>query len=158
MLDLRLVWDPRNGRADIQLASGQPDISRVLETWVIVSLFTDRRAEPSDLPPWANNDPRGWWGDTYLALDKPGDRIGSRLWLLERAKSDAKLPGRARAYILEALQWMVDDRIAGAVDAVCTFPNGDRSRLDTVVTISRPDRTRLSFRFDSLWQELTLAA
>lgn len=158
MIDLRLVWDPQKGQADLQLVNGQPDISQVLETLVIVSLFTDRRAEPSDLPPWADNDPRGWWGDTWLALDNPGDRIGSRLWLLERTKSDSKLPLRARAYILEALEWMIADRIAAAIDAACTFPAGDTSRLDAVVTITRPDRTRLSFRFDSLWQELTLAA
>jgi phage gp46-like protein len=156
MLDIRLIWDPQQGRADVQLVNGQLDTSEVLATWVIVSLFTDRRAEASDQLPSGVTDRRGWWGDSYA--DNPGDRFGSRLWLLARARSNASLPLIARGYILEALQWLIDDGIAAAVDAVCAFAPNTQSRLDAVVTITRGDGTELAFPFDNLWQEIAQAA
>lgn len=80
-----------------------------LETAVIVSLFTDRRVERSELP-YGDNDQRGWWGDGYLK--NPNDKIGSKLWLLQREKMTATTLQRAKNYAEQALQWMIDDRVA----------------------------------------------
>lgn len=162
MSELRLVWDASRGRADIALvAGGQPDLSEALETWIIVSLFTDRLAEPSDPVIAAADgtiDRRGWWGDSYLALDHPGDRIGSRLWLLERSKSWTGLPQIARGYCLEALQWLIDDGIASAVEVKCFFANGDTSRLVALVTVTHISGQPFDYRYDNAWTELALAA
>jgi hypothetical protein len=72
--------------------------------------------------------------------ERSGDLIGSRLWLLHRTKSDNTLPARARGYILEALQWLLDGGVVGGVDATCFFlPNATgavtQRRLGATVTL-----------------------
>lgn len=157
MSELRLVWDPAKGRADLALVNGQLDLSQALETWVIVSLFTDRLAEGSDKvirAPAGDRDRRGWWGDNFLAADHPGDKIGSRLWLLERAKSDRNTPALAEGYIREALQWMLEDGLATAIDVACAFIGGDTSKLRAEVTIEHQTGSAFSFRYDWAWGEV----
>ena len=79
---------------------------------VTISLFTWRRANPDDDLP---GDLRmGWWGDSFPSV--PNDRIGSRLWLLSRAKLTAETVTRAREYAEEALRWLVEDGIAARVE------------------------------------------
>lgn len=155
--ELRLVWDPAKGRADIALVQGQLDLSEALGTWVIVSLFTDRVAEESD-PVIASPDGtvarRGWGADYLLGLDHPNDKIGSRLWLLERAKSDRNTPLLARGYILESLQWMLDDGVASAIQADCRFIDGDTSKLRADITIAHVSGRNLNYRYDWAWREL----
>ena len=61
---------------------------------VLISLFTWRRANADDDLP--GNDRMGWWGDSHPPVDN--DRIGSRLWLLSRAKIVPETLARAKAY------------------------------------------------------------
>src|SRR5260363_352074 len=69
-----------------------------LQIAVMISLFTGRQARPDDVIPDGSTDARGWWG-------KPN--IGSRLWLLERAKATEATRQQARDYMTEALQWLI---------------------------------------------------
>ncbi len=103
----------QGGLIDLENAGGVLATDNSLLTAVIVSLLTDRRAEPDDrlpiepgpaspLPP----DRRGWTGD---ALNPLGRRVGSRLWLLAREKQLPETMRRAEEYAREALQWLVDD-------------------------------------------------
>lgn len=156
MTDPRLIWSNQyGGFADLNLlSSGALESDEDLATAVIVSLFTDRLAEPSDKLPPSQDDRRGWWGDTDLQRLNPGDLIGSRLWLLERHTSDARLPLLARGYILEALQWMVSDGVAASVDAQCFFLNGDQSKLGAVITITRQGSRPVNLQFDWAWKEI----
>lgn len=163
MSELRLVWNPTVGEADLQLVNGQPDLSQALETWIVVSLFSDRLAQPGDpvIPaPDGTIDLRGCWGDTYLAADFPGYvGRGSRLWLLERSKSWPQLPQIARGYILEALQWMIDDGVASVIDAQCFFQNNDTSRLIAIVSVTHVSGQAFNYRYDDAWlEQLALAA
>ena len=41
-----------------------------LRTAVILSLFCHRRAEDEDVIPDGTSNKRGWWADTYLAIDQ----------------------------------------------------------------------------------------
>jgi phage gp46-like protein len=78
MPDIQTLWNVTTG--DWNLVPGDVQSGDDLESAVLISLFTDRRAEASDVVPDGSNDRRGWWGDSgslYL--------IGSRLWLLRRA-------------------------------------------------------------------------
>ncbi len=107
-----------------------------LRTAVIVSLFTDRRAESDDEIPDGGDDRRGWWSGV----------IGSRLWLLARAK---QLPGtlaRARAYAVESLQWLIDDGVAAAVDVSAGWARPGVLALGVVVTLA--DRRRFDDVFN----------
>jgi len=153
MADLRLKWDNTKGRADlVLLPDGTLDTSLDLETMVIVSLFTDRLADPADRLPAGSSDRRGWWGDSYASPS--GELIGSRLWLLTTATDQTPLI--AKSYILESLAWLIEDGIASAVEAECWYPPGTRARLDARITVSRGTGDPLRLDYAAIWQaELT---
>ena len=111
-LDLQLRFDPATRRADLALgADGDLMMDLTAITPMLISLGSDRRAGPDDPLPSGRADlnaggsvvvRRGWPGD---ALDDRGRRIGSRLWLLERAKQDEITRRMAEIWIAEALAW-----------------------------------------------------
>jgi len=121
-----------------------------LETAVVISLFTDRRAEDTDQIPDGTADRRGWWGDSFA--DDGGDRIGSRLWLLGREKQLPSVAKRAETYAKEALQWLIDDGISSRVTVVAEFVR--TGVLGLSVEILRPVGTPLTFRFSNLWEAM----
>ena len=126
------------------------DVTRDLETAVILSLFTDRRAGASDRLPDASSDRRGWWGD---ATD-PAAPMGSRLWLLAREKTTPALRLRVIDYVREALAWMIADGIADRIDVGAEYVPGTPTRLDILVTLERDGLELFSRRFDPFWQEI----
>lgn len=117
-MDIALVFDPLSLSADIAVENGGLRMDAGLQTAVIISLFTDRRADDDDpidpLSPGGGR--RGWPGDL---LEPPGQRYGSRLWLLQRAKMQEQLQdtaGLVEQYAAEALQWLIDDGVADTVE------------------------------------------
>lgn len=161
MTDPRLIWSNQyGGFADLVLQSdGSLEADEDLATAVIVSLFSDRLADASDKLPPGSDDRRGWWGDTDLQRLNPGDLLGSRLWLLDRHTSDAKLPLVAKGYILEALQWLLDDGVAASVDVECFFLQPfDQSKLGAIITITRYGTRPVSLKFDWAWRELGVSS
>lgn len=118
-----------------------------LETSVIISLLTDRRARNDDELP-SGDDKRGWWGDALAAEE--GDEIGSRLWLLSREKQMRSVLLRAREYAEEALQWMVDDGVASSVNVAAEIVR--TGVLGLSVEIVRPARPPVMFRFEKFWK------
>lgn len=142
---IRLTFDSEIGECDLaQAVDGGVDEGDELGTAVLISLFTDRRVGEEELPVVGGQTDversrarGGWWGDAYPDGDEE-DAIGSRLWLLtERGKLLPDAPLRAQAYAIEALDWMIADGVARAVEAVATR-NGE-GRLDLVITITRTD-------------------
>lgn len=119
-----------------------------LETAVIISLFTDRRAEADDALPDGGDDRRGWWGDAYA--EAPGDLIGSRLWLLSREKLLPEALRKAKEYAEEALAWMVADGVAERV--VVAAEAAERKMIGLAVEIHRPRQEPARFRFPVYWQ------
>jgi len=119
-----------------------------LETAVILSLFSDRRAEADDELPFGETDRRGWWGDAWPDTD--GDRIGSRLWLLHREKQTQDVVLRAREYAQEALAWLVEDGVAARVEVDAEIVR--RGVLGLTVRIFRPESTVARFRFEAFWR------
>ena len=119
-----------------------------LETGVIISLFTDRRASseqiPAELP---QDDLRGYWGDISNAT--PSDQTGSLLWLLAREKQLPQVLSRAKQYCQEALAWMVDDLIATRVEVTTEF--GARGWMWITVDIFRPTGSPVRYRFNYEW-------
>lgn len=85
-----------------------------LETSVLISLFTDRRAELEDVLPDNTDDRRGWWPDTQL------NKIGSKLWLLNRSSLTPDVPARLEQYIKEALEHLVTEGVAKRIDVTVT--------------------------------------
>lgn len=152
MPDIKLIYkDLGNnlGMFDVGLAKHDLGTDEGLYTAVVVSLFTDRRAENDDILP-GGDDRRGWWGDSFAEID--GDKIGSRLWLLSREKQLQSVLNRAREYAQEALQWFIEDGIAKQVIVDAWVPR--QGVLGLGVQIIRPDGSKLDFKFDNLWEAM----
>lgn len=149
-MDLKLIQDGSGIGWDIGIAAGGGDLvtDDGLETSVILSLFTDRRAEPDDVLPAENDaDRRGWWGDANPMVE--GHRLGSRLWLLARSKRTNETLRRAEEYAREALAWMLDTGVAARIE---TLAEAQGERLALRVTIHRPQGDEFTRRFDNIWE------
>lgn len=144
--DVALNWNLNS--ADIGLVGDDVGTDEGLQTAVILSLFTDRRAADDDSEAVADHR-RGWWADEFAAED--GDQIGSRLWLLDRAKTGADLGLRVEEYVREALAWMLRDEVVERID-VTTETRGQALGME--VTLHRPGGTPFTMRFDNVWQAL----
>jgi phage gp46-like protein len=145
MADFLTVWKGYSG--DWQLIGPGLAEDDGLITSVIISLFTDRRAEEDDALP-DGSDRRGWWGDIYSDLE--GDRIGSRLWLLAREKQLPEVLVKAREYAVEALQWLIDDGVAAAVKVETEIVR--QGVLGFAVEIVRHNRPPVRYRFEQFWK------
>jgi phage gp46-like protein len=176
MSDVKLIWNRAAQSADIAIVNGDLVTDDTLETAVIISLFSNRRADDDDvLPDFVNaqmpgsGDRRGWWGDHYApellaaivagigVTPQPTDRWGSRLWLLRREKDLASVLARAKEYAQEALQWLLDNDVASAVNVTASSLQGDPGAARTLllqIEIVKPDRTTENYAFDYAWRAL----
>ncbi|MEK6788514.1 MAG: phage GP46 family protein [Pseudomonadota bacterium] len=121
-------------------------VSNPLERAVVISLFTWRRAAADDA--YDGDDPMGYWGDTWPTV--MNDRIGSRLWLLSRAKITAQVLEAARGYAIEALSWMQEDGVVNSLSCQAQRYGIDAAAL--VVSLTRKDGSDLTLRFNDLWR------
>lgn len=104
------------------------DLSRDagLETSILISLFSDRLVTSEE----NTKETRGWWADSET------NKIGSKLWLLERSKITDEVILRANSYAKEALSWMVEDGVALKVETIVQKGTGDV--LIFTITVYRP--------------------
>lgn len=148
--DLALTWSNAKGSADLSLIDMDLASERGLATAAILSLFTDRRAEDDDVPPSGDpTDRRGYWADEFAEV--AGDRFGSRLWLLDRAKRTNDTLLLAKAYSEEALAWMIEDKVVAGV-LVATRYEGPALML--AVDLQRPGKDPIALRFAHTWEHL----
>ena len=123
MTDIALQFDPHTLTCDLALGGGDLVLDDGMTTAVIISLFSDARAESGDVIPDGTDNPRGWWADKATPLMAAnGYRLGSKLWLLAREKQLPETKARAEAYARAALQWLIDDGFAVAIDVAVWFP------------------------------------
>ena len=71
-----IIWNNNTGRGDINVSSAGLRQDDGLETLVLQILFTDARADESDVLPDGTNDRRGWPGDTFA--DEPNSHRRQR--------------------------------------------------------------------------------
>lgn len=146
MPDIRIVWDPPNFRGDWRMAGPLLEAGHDLETAVLVSLFSWRTVDPDFATPLFIKDPQGWWADAFS-----NDPIGSRLWELLRAKKTTETLRRAETYAREALQWLLDDGVAAAVDVAAEWQAVTRLAMLIVIRAPHDGET---FRFSWAWDTL----
>lgn len=135
---------------DLVLANGDLATDAGLMTACAVSLFTDARAGADDLLPDNSDDRRGWWGD--LLADLPGDRIGSKLWLLAREKALPEVAHRVETAAADSLQWLIVDGIARRI--VCTATWVSPGACGLQVEIYRATGDPVSLRYSNIWEAL----
>jgi phage gp46-like protein len=167
-VDIRLVQNTAfPGVEQVQidwnlLSDGTLDSTQALATAIIVALGTDGLADVSDvLPDPDDSDRRGWWGDYQAQEIWNGWPIGSKLWLLKRAKIEG--PGSRRGatttrvtqYIYDAIQPFIDRRIGSSFQVEATR-NGD-GRIDALVRIYRGPVVEIELRYAILWTDMVIA-
>ncbi len=126
--DIALTYDPALRRGDLVLGEdGDLALDATAATPMVISLGSDRRSRPDDVLPTgidALNDSsslltrRGWVGD---ALDHRRRRIGSRLWLLDRAKHTENTRMLCEEWTKEAFTW-ASDETGEPADIVVQWP------------------------------------
>jgi len=131
------------GVYDMQIGSdGDIMTDDFFDTSILVSLFAERRASPSEVP--ESHRRRGWIGNEST----PEFEIGSKLWLFEQARITRTILNGVNKAALESLQWLIDDGYALDLSANTTLNNGSVA-LD--VKIERHN-SKVEHRFHSLWQ------
>ncbi|NUB13704.1 hypothetical protein GAY28_13925 [Azospirillum brasilense] len=141
-MDITIAWSAGDGRGDWALApGGDLQTGDDLATAILLSLFTDRQALADDVVPDGTSDRRGWWGDPDL---------GSRLWLLDRAKQTEETRRRAEDYASEALYWLIEDGVVARFDIAATWER--RSFLGLRITAYRTDGRTVALNASWAWQ------
>ena len=130
-------------QGDLALSAGDLALDDGLNTAILISLFTDRRAEAHDELPDPGESRRGWWGDG-LGNDK--DQIGSRLWLLVRRKQTPETRRLFEDFTREALAWLVRDGLAEKTDISAAW--GAMGILIITIVVHRPGEAR---KYEYTW-------
>lgn len=144
MSDIALFWNAKAQAADFGIVANDLATDDGLRTAALLSLFLDRRAEDGDVLPEGETDRRGWWADT------DDDKIGSRLWLLRRAKQTPDVLAQADVYAREALRWFVVDKVAESVEVVVEFLKGGGFGFSGAIV--RPTKDPVNFHFNRVWE------
>ncbi len=110
--DAALTFDPETRQCDLALSDDfDLAIDETPITPMLLSIGLDRRAAPDDelpqgrsrfLQPHGLSERRGGPTD---ALDANGQRAGSRIWLLSRAKRTEITRGMFQFWLQECLAW-----------------------------------------------------
>lgn len=145
MSDITIVWNLATQTGDFAISGADLLTGDDLATSVLISILTDRVALPDDKIPDGTDDPRGWWADDAA------DLIGSRLWLLARSKQTASVLGAARDYLVESLQWLIDDGVAASVDVYVEWTRA--GMLGTQISVNRTDGTTAAMNFAFAWKQ-----
>lgn len=152
--DIRISWDTDLAEGDLNFLTATQDLEsdEGLETAVIISLFTDARAFDDDvLPDFNSTDKRGWWGDLVSPVSD-GDKIGSKLWLLERSSTREDVPQKAKQYAMEALRWMITDGVAIKTEVEAERQGRvGQDVLALKVKIFKKDGTSVAVEFEDVW-------
>lgn len=91
----------------------------------------------------------GWWADALLP--ESGDFLGSKLWLTQRAKVTPDVLLQVSQWGEEALQWLVDDRVADSVTVTGERSTIGGDRVDVLVQLKKPGQV-VDYRFELNWQ------
>lgn len=160
MTDVALGFDFDLMAGDLVLDGALLATEDGLRTAIIISVFTDARAHDDDEIPDGTTNRRGWWADRVAPASRAGasqngrkpDRIGSRMWLLAREKQVPAVLAKAKEYLAEALQWLLDEGVATKV-SISTWVERT-GVLGWKAEITRPDGTVGTYRFDYVWRSL----
>lgn len=140
-----IIWNNETGRGDIDITSAGLRQDDGLATLVFLILFTDARADESDVLPDGTDDRRGWIGDTFA--DEPW---GSKLWLLERSKLTTDVRNKAVTYAQTALERHLKPDYAKQVVVTGSIPQFQLLQLD--IAITRPDGSEMTISIKKRWE------
>lgn len=133
---------------DISFENGDFKLTDGLDTAILMSLFTDKRADESEVIDQEQR--RGWIGNEQ---NQNNDyEIGSKLWLLYQARVNRDSLNRAIDYAMESLSWMQTDGILKNINVSAEFIS-DGIKLNIIFT--RFDNSSFSKQYN-LWENTEL--
>jgi len=166
MSDVRIVnvTSLRDTVADWSLLSnGTLDEREELANYCRVALMTDRLADTDEvLPDPDSSDRRGWWGDMDAQDIWNGWQIGTKNWLLTRAKvADAyawegDTVVRAENYTRDALRPLIEMKMCSRIDVVAQ--RVERERIDVQIVMYRGPVPDIELIFQDLWAMMSRTA
>jgi phage gp46-like protein len=143
----------------LQTPGGLLDETQQLADAIMVALNSDALADPSDaLPDPRGDDRRGWWGDLNAGTIWNGWPLGSKLWLLHRAKivdagaKEGATVVRVEQYIRAALKPFVDNRLCSRIDISASQTGQDQ--ITATIVVYRGPKAAIQLTYQPLWQEI----
>jgi phage gp46-like protein len=146
---IQLIFNPRTQACDVARNGKNLIDDPTLSTAILISLFTRRLANADDALPYPGATREGWWADTYNT--DPDDLWGSRLWLLSRSKADDDTLTKAKAYVEEALAWLVVDGVASEVVAETSWQKQQGADLMMAIRITITKPADVAAQWSALW-------
>lgn len=119
---LKAFFSEEHQDFDLAIENGHFVRERGIETYEIISLYTDRRAPEDAVVPGDQTDRGGWWGDQFDEENR--GPLGSHLWLLGKAKRSQQTLLRARQYAGDSLKWMKRARMASSYEVTAEYVGG----------------------------------
>jgi len=116
MLDVKFIMDSY-GRFDFEIEDGDLAVEDGYDTAIWISLFTDARADSSQVLTPENR--RGWIGDIISAVS--GRQLGGYLWLVDQRRLIQKTLNKTIDYTKKSLQWMINDKICSNIEVTGSF-------------------------------------
>lgn len=145
-MTIRINWHlPAGG--DIEVTHNGLSSDEGLVTLVLICLFTDARAEESDIFPDGTDDRRGWPGDSFSDF-----QWGSKLWLLAREKLTESVRLRVENYASLAMQPLLQTGYARSAQVTATVVSSER--IDFSVVLARPGKSALTVEIKKRWEAL----
>src|ERR1035437_1743163 len=139
------------------------DDTQQLASAITVALNTDATADVSDvLPDPRSSDRRGWWGGLDAQAIWNDWPIGSKLWLLTRAKivdsgaREGATAVRVKNYIITALQPFIDNKICSQITVAVALNN--IRQITAQIIIYRGPKTAIQLNYEPLWDEISNAS
>lgn len=149
MEDIKLIYDDNLMEFDISFEDGDLIRENGIETSAIISIFSDARVSSEDTDE-SITDFRGWWGDL---IDPDKSLIGSKIWLMNRAKTTTETLSLAKQYITDSLEWMKKDGVCAKISVdVERQEKTDGDILAFLVKIIKIDGSIVSIKFNDLWE------
>jgi phage gp46-like protein len=139
---------------------GTLDETEELATAVRIAIGTDALADLDEpLPDLDSEDRRGWWGDLDAQEIHNGWPVGSKNWLLLRAKISDPVSWegatvvRAKAYNRAALQPFIDRKICSRIEVEAERTG--KQQIDVHIAMFRGPKRIIELSFQYLWDEVT---
>ena len=132
-----------NGYYDISInGDGDIETDDFFDTSILYSLFGERRANEDEVTEAQLR--RGWIGNEGKDFEN-----GSKLWLFQQARLTRTNLSRIEDEARKALQWLVDDGFATAIEDVIAAPGPEGLELSINI---RRTRDIVEPRLFKLWQ------
>ena len=137
-----VVQENADGIYDIAFNSaGDIDTSQSLDTPILMSIFCEQRALPSEVINSAQR--RGWIGNEST----PNFEMGSKFWLFEQSRVTAQMLSELGKVLSNSLKWLSDDGISVNAEASAEYTGG---KVVASVTIERSE-SEVDKKVYALW-------